>query len=228
VNKLRRIVLFAVLIIMALCLLLYCKNQEHEEKTPSESTNPSQVATQQTAPPESTVPVTTTGATTEATTVPTTQPTTAATTEATTEATTVATTEETTVPETTEAQGTVGTAVVEFAKEQLGKPFVYGTAGPDSFDASGFVQYCYRKQGISLPRSTQSQSERGTPVEKEELRPGDVVFFSGDDSSKPQIVGIYIGNGKMIATLNEKRPVAEIDMTTSYYEAHFFCARRYY
>lgn len=84
--------------------------------------------------------------------------------------------------------------VVGVAYAQLGKPYVYGAAGPNSFDCSGLVQYCYRVGvGISLPHSAYAQSHCGSRVSVSELQPGDIVGFRGWGH-----VGIYVGGGKYI------------------------------
>ena len=84
-------------------------------------------------------------------------------------------------------------AVVKVAYAQLGKPYVYGAAGPGAFDCSGLVMYCYAQVGVSLPHSSYMQARCGVPVSYDELRPGDLVFFRGFGH-----VGIYIGGGQYI------------------------------
>lgn len=84
-------------------------------------------------------------------------------------------------------------AVLNAAYSHLGKPYVYGSTGPSSFDCSGFTQYVYKQAaGIDISRTTYSQIGVGTPVSQSDLQPGDLVFpHTGH-------VGIYIGNGQMI------------------------------
>jgi cell wall-associated NlpC family hydrolase len=84
-------------------------------------------------------------------------------------------------------------AVVQVAYQQLGKPYQYAGAGPNVFDCSGLVMYCYAQVGISLPHSSYMQAQCGVPVSYEELQPGDLVFFHGNGH-----VGMYIGNGQYI------------------------------
>lgn len=86
-----------------------------------------------------------------------------------------------------------GNAVVDYAYSLLGKPYVYGATGPNSFDCSGFTQYVYKNAaGISLSRTTYTQINDGRSVSQSELQPGDLVFpHTGH-------VGIYVGNGQMI------------------------------
>ena len=89
--------------------------------------------------------------------------------------------------------GGAATAVAE-AYKQLGKPYVWGAAGPDSFDCSGLTQWVWAKAGVQLPHYTGDQWNAGRHVTKDQLIPGDLVFF---DASLDH-VGIYIGNGQMI------------------------------
>jgi cell wall-associated NlpC family hydrolase len=83
---------------------------------------------------------------------------------------------------------------VNTALAQQGKPYVWGGAGPNSFDCSGLSQYAYGAAGISLPHSSKMQSTMGIPVPRADLQPGDLVFFYSPVSH----LGIYIGNGQMV------------------------------
>ncbi|ASN60017.1 C40 family peptidase [Latilactobacillus curvatus] len=88
-------------------------------------------------------------------------------------------------------------AVVNFAKQQLGKPYVWGAAGPNSFDCSGLVQYVFSNAvGISLPRVTTQQENMGTAVSLNDLQPGDLLFWGNKGSSYHD--AIYIGDGNFI------------------------------
>lgn len=100
---------------------------------------------------------------------------------------------------------TKGEDVVAYAKQYLNCPYVYGAAGPNSFDCSGFTMYVYKHFGISLPHGATSQSRYGTELNinkselKSKLKPGDLVFFL-DYPTYDGIghVGIYIGDGNFI------------------------------
>jgi peptidoglycan DL-endopeptidase CwlO len=83
---------------------------------------------------------------------------------------------------------------VEWAYRELGKPYVWGAAGPDSFDCSGLTQYVWGKAGVYLDHYTGSQWNEGQHVSQSQLQPGDLVFFGSDLHH----VGIYVGNGNMI------------------------------
>lgn len=83
--------------------------------------------------------------------------------------------------------------IISEAYKHLGKPYVWGATGPNSFDCSGFTSYVYRKAaGIEITRTTFSQVNVGRPVSRGELQPGDLVFPSAGH------VGIYVGGGNII------------------------------
>ncbi len=93
----------------------------------------------------------------------------------------------------------VGTAI-NFAQEQLGKPYLFGGTGPDSFDCSGLVMMAYRAAGIFIERTSEQQWASEPKVPASQVRPGDLVFFAGADGTMtdPGHVALVIGNGKMI------------------------------
>ena len=91
--------------------------------------------------------------------------------------------------------------VVEFAKAQVGKPYLFGAVGPDAYDCSGLVRAAYRQAGISLPHSSYWQSFRGTAVDwrSETILPGDLVFtFSSANPTQISHVGIAISDSQWI------------------------------
>ncbi|KQX71008.1 C40 family peptidase [Streptomyces sp. Root1310] len=81
-----------------------------------------------------------------------------------------------------------------FARAQIGKPYVWGATGPDSYDCSGLTQAVWKAAGVTLPRTTYDQVNAGTTVSLADALPGDLIFFYDDVSH----VGVYIGNGMMI------------------------------
>lgn len=90
-----------------------------------------------------------------------------------------------------------GLQVVDYAKEFLGTPYVYGGTSTRGFDCSGFTQYMFREAlGINLGRTTYDQIKNGLVVSKSELKPGDLVFLGS--WSNPYHVGIYVGDGNYI------------------------------
>ncbi|MGY1743098.1 MULTISPECIES: NlpC/P60 family protein [unclassified Blastococcus] len=92
---------------------------------------------------------------------------------------------------------------VDTALAQVGKPYAWGGAGPNSFDCSGLVQYAYRSAGINLPHSSRMQSRIGLPVSLWHMQPGDLLFFY----SPVGHVGMYIGNGMMVHASTYGQPV---------------------
>lgn len=101
-----------------------------------------------------------------------------------------------------------GLAVVELAKKYLGCPYVYGATGPKSFDCSGFTYFIFKQVGHPIARGGSSQFYQGTSVSKNELQPGDLVFFRDPATagSYPMThVGIYIGNNQFIHASSSKR-----------------------
>lgn len=88
----------------------------------------------------------------------------------------------------------VGTVALRAALTQRGKPYIWGAAGPDSYDCSGLVEWAFAQEGISLPHYTGSLWNSGMHVSKANLEPGDLVFFFADISH----VGLYLGNGLMV------------------------------
>jgi cell wall-associated NlpC family hydrolase len=92
------------------------------------------------------------------------------------------------------APGPEAQAAVNAALSKLGSAYVWGATGPSTFDCSGLTSWAYSKAGISLPRSSRSQSTFGASVSRDQLQPGDLVFFYSPVSH----VGIYIGNGQMV------------------------------
>jgi cell wall-associated NlpC family hydrolase len=89
---------------------------------------------------------------------------------------------------------TIGAQALRWALTRRGDPYVWGAAGPSSFDCSGLVLWAYAKVGISLPHFTGDQWTMGVHVARSQLQPGDLVFFYPDIGH----VGLYIGNGLMV------------------------------
>lgn len=101
--------------------------------------------------------------------------------------------------------GRAGIAI-KFAIKQLGDRYVFGAAGPNTWDCSGLTMMAYRAAGVSLPHSSRAQINYGRRVSRSELQPGDLVFFYRPISH----VGIYIGNGLM---LHAPRPGKTVTVT---------------
>ncbi|TQM25946.1 NlpC/P60 family protein [Nocardia bhagyanarayanae] len=112
-----------------------------------------------------------------------------------------------------------GTSALAAGLTRVGDPYVWGATGPDKFDCSGLVQWAFKQVGKNVPRTSSAQASYGTPVSKENMQPGDVVFFYSDISH----VGIYAGNGLMLHASTFGVPVAVAPMGTT----PFHSARRY-
>ncbi|MEU4727939.1 NlpC/P60 family protein [Streptomyces sp. NPDC023588] len=98
-------------------------------------------------------------------------------------------------------------AIVNFARAQVGKAYVSGGTGPNSFDCSGLVQAAYRQAGISLPRMSQAQSSSGTAVSLSALQPGDILYWGSRGSAYH--VAIYVGGGKFVGAQNSSTGIVE-------------------
>ncbi|MGI6239044.1 MAG: NlpC/P60 family protein, partial [Christensenellales bacterium] len=124
--------------------------------------------------------------------------------------------------------------VIYNAQNQLGKPYIYGTAGPNSYDCSGLTTFAFKKANVSLGRSAYAQgyqANSGTKIESiSDLKRGDIVCFDTvADSDLSDHVGIYLGQGYFIhassGTGNGKQ-VCISSLSSGYYNRVFSWARR--
>jgi cell wall-associated NlpC family hydrolase len=106
---------------------------------------------------------------------------------------------------------------VDTAMAQRGKPYVWAASGPGSFDCSGLMAYAFSAVGIDLPHSSAMQSGMGQSVSRDQLQPGDLVFFYSPVSH----VGMYIGGGQMVhaPTSGDVVKVSNIDSMGGYHSA---------
>jgi len=104
-------------------------------------------------------------------------------------------------PTTSAAPTSVVSAALDFARAQLGKPYVWGATGPDSFDCSGLTQAAYAAAGVRLPRVAQDQWFAGPHVDLGAIQPGDLLFWASDTSAPATIhhVAFYLGGGQILA-----------------------------
>ncbi|MCL1937053.1 MAG: C40 family peptidase [Candidatus Azobacteroides sp.] len=121
--------------------------------------------------------------------------------------------------------------IIHYAHQQMGTPYKYGGSTPGGFDCSGFVQYVFQKAGYSLPRSTVDQSRVGKKVRRQDLRPGDLVFFKGRNKrqAKTGHVGIVVEKYKNSGFLfihAASRGIAEDNSEETYWKERFLQARR--
>ena len=118
-------------------------------------------------------------------------------------------------------------AVVDLATKQLGKPYLWGAEGPDSFDCSGLIYYVYKNAAkINLPRTSTEQSSVGTTISISNLKPGDLIFSSTDGSGRVNHVGIYVGNDEMIHSPKAGDVVKKVNINTSYWKESYIVSKR--
>lgn len=114
--------------------------------------------------------------------------------------------------------------VLDYASQFTGIKYVWGGTTPSpGFDCSGFVQYVFSHNGISLSRTSEQQYSNGVAVKRSDLKPGDLVFFA-TYSSGASHVGIYVGNNTMINS--SSGGVSYDDITNSYWSKRYLGARR--
>ena len=121
-----------------------------------------------------------------------------------------------------------GYAIADRAVSLIGTSFRMGGIGPTEFDNPGFVYYCYKEQGIKIPRRAPQMAETGTEVPKDQLQPGDVVIFCNDIGGEPAFVGIYIADGEFVSCDNPDTPTKTHNFNAKYFTQRFITARRYY
>lgn len=122
-----------------------------------------------------------------------------------------------------------GSAIVNLALQYVGYPYVYGTAGPNTFDCSGFAQYIYSQMGVSIGRSTYDQIYDGISIgfgykDYSAMVPGDLVFFG--EGTNVYHVGIYIGGGQMVHAGTESTGVVIDSLNMDYWAARIAGVRR--
>ena len=112
--------------------------------------------------------------------------------------------------------------VVPIALQYLGVPYVWGGSSPSTgFDCSGFIMFVFAQIGVSLPHHAASQFSYGTPVSREQLAPGDLVFFNGLGHA-----GIYIGGGQFVHAPHTGDVVKISSIYESWYAATWVGGRR--
>jgi cell wall-associated NlpC family hydrolase len=114
-----------------------------------------------------------------------------------------------------------GQRVAHLALKYRGVPYRWGGSEPSGFDCSGFVQHVYAQVGLKLPRSAAQQYAHGTPVARDELRPGDLVFFD-----RLRHNGIYIGQGRIVHAGQTGKHVSVAPLDEGWFRARWVGARR--
>ena len=120
--------------------------------------------------------------------------------------------------------------MIEIAHTQIGKPYSYGSSGPNSYDCSGFVYYSLKNSGVAASRLSSAGystvSRWDTIKDVNALQPGDLVYFRSDKSPSVGHIGIYLGGGSMIHSAPSSGGVAVSSMSSGYYARNFLGAKR--
>jgi peptidoglycan DL-endopeptidase CwlO len=117
--------------------------------------------------------------------------------------------------------GSRASQVIGIAMQYLGVPYVWGGASPAGFDCSGFVMYVFAQIGVSLPHHAAAQYGYGVPVSRDQLQPGDLVFFNGLGH-----IGVYIGGGQFIHAPHTGDVVKISSLYDSWYASTWVGGRR--
>lgn len=124
--------------------------------------------------------------------------------------------------------GTSGDAIVNYAMQFLGYPYVYAGNTPAGFDCSGFTQYVLiNTLGIDIGHGVAEQTYSGSWVNWGEWQPGDLVYFAGTYRAGISHTGIYIGDGQFIHAENEGTGVVISSLYSDYYGGHYYGAYRH-
>ena len=122
------------------------------------------------------------------------------------------------------ARNGAGVTAASVAKGQVGVPYRYGGNTPSGFDCSGLVQYSYAAAGVSIPRTTSGQWALMEPVERHDMRAGDLLFFK--ISGKMSHVGLYLGDGRFVHAPSSGRKVSIESLRSGFYRKAFIRAGR--
>lgn len=140
-----------------------------------------------------------------------------------------ATSSRTAVPTVQPDPGSSGyrSAIAALANSLVGTSFKLGGVGPAEFDNPGFVYYCYRQNGITVPRKASAMAAGGREVVRDALQAGDIVVFSNEIGGTADFVGIYIGSGQFVSCNNPSQPTGAQSLSSGYWSERFLTARRY-
>ena len=129
-------------------------------------------------------------------------------------------------PKTADTGNPSATEIIKNAQKYMGVPYVWGGDTPTGWDCSGYTQYVMRESGITIPRTAAEQYATGIAVNKNDLKVGDMVFFT---TYKPGAshVGFYMGDGKFIHASSAAKKVTINALSETYYAERYIGARRY-
>ncbi|MBR5409743.1 MAG: C40 family peptidase [Clostridia bacterium] len=119
-----------------------------------------------------------------------------------------------------------GEAIAATVKGLIGKTFEFGATGPETFDNSGLVYYCYKENGVDIPRKTTEMANAGQAVAKDQLAPGDIVLFCLEEGGTgADFAGVYVGDGVFVSCNNENVPTGTHNLS-GFWAEHFLTGRR--
>jgi peptidoglycan DL-endopeptidase LytE len=118
------------------------------------------------------------------------------------------------------------TDVVALGRGYLGAPYVLGGTTPAGFDCSGFIYYVFTRAGRTMPRDMWSQYDSGPHISRDQVQPGDLVFFQNTYMEGLSHNGIYLGNGDFIHAVDEASGVALSKLSGSYWAERWYGATR--
>jgi cell wall-associated NlpC family hydrolase len=124
------------------------------------------------------------------------------------------------------AQPAATNDVVALARQYLGAPYLFGGTTPSGFDCSGFIYWVFTRAGRGIERDIWSQYDSGPHVAREQLQPGDLVFFQNTYMPGLSHNGIYVGNGQFINAVDEDSGVAVSRLTSPYWAERWYGATR--
>lgn len=132
----------------------------------------------------------------------------------------------TTLQQPAEPESGAGEKVVGIAQGLIGTPYRFGGETPKGFDCSGLVYYSFDKLGMKVPRTAADQRDAAERIRRDDLEPGDLVFFRGS-RGRIDHVGIYAGAGRFIHAPNAGKVVSYAYLDDPYYRKHFVSAGRF-
>ena len=115
--------------------------------------------------------------------------------------------------------------LIDTALELRGAPYVWGGTTPRGFDCSGFTRYVFARHGVHLPRTAEAQYRTGHPIDPDDLRPGDLVFFTTIAPGASH-VGLAIGGGRFVHAPNQRSSVRIDELDARYWRRRFLGVRR--